>query len=82
MLVEKVQPAAARDIDVLWVSNIRRVKRPDRILELAEGLPEVKIHMVGGPLSGEGSSFPGYPAGGRDQKATYRFMADCRTGRQ
>jgi len=57
MLVEKVQPAAARDIDVLWVSNIRRVKRPDRILELAEGLPEVKIHMVGGPLPGEETLF-------------------------
>jgi glycosyltransferase involved in cell wall biosynthesis len=57
MLVEKVKPAAARDIDVLWVSNIRRVKRPDRILELAEGLPEVKIHMVGGPLPGEETLF-------------------------
>src|SRR5882672_1469379 len=57
MLVEKVQPAAARDIDVLWVSNIRRVKRPDRILELAEGLPKVKIHMVGGPLPGEETLF-------------------------
>jgi glycosyltransferase involved in cell wall biosynthesis len=57
MLVEKVKPAAARDIDVLWVSNIRRVKRPDRILELAEGLPEVKIHMLGGPLPGEETLF-------------------------
>ena len=57
MLVEKVRPAAARDIDVLWVSNIRQVKRPDRILELAERLPEVKIHMVGGPLPGEEALF-------------------------
>ncbi len=56
MLVE-MQPVAARDIDVLWVSNIRRVKRPDRILELAEKLPEVKIHMVGGPLPGEEALF-------------------------
>jgi len=57
MLVEKPQPVAARDIDVLWVSNIRGVKRPDRILELAEKLPEVKIHMVGGPLPGEEALF-------------------------
>src|SRR5438309_3514917 len=57
MLVEKPQPVAARDIDVLWVSNIRGVKRPDRILELAERLPEVKIHMVGGPLPGEEALF-------------------------
>src|SRR5260221_3633590 len=56
ILVE-MQPVAARDIDVLWVSNIRRVKRPDRILELAEKLPEGKIHMVGGPLPGEEALF-------------------------
>ena len=57
MLVENPHPVTARDIDVLWVSNIRRVKRPDRILELAGDLPEVKIHMVGGPLPGEEALF-------------------------
>src|SRR5882672_6415637 len=57
MLVEKPQRAAARDIDVLWVSNIRREKRPDRVLELAGRLPEVKIHMVGGSLPGEEALF-------------------------
>src|SRR5690348_1474195 len=57
MLVESPPPVAARDIDVLWVSNIRRVKRPDRILDLAEELPELKIHMVGGPLPGEEDLF-------------------------
>jgi glycosyltransferase involved in cell wall biosynthesis len=50
MLVEKPLPVADRDIDVLWVGNIQRVKRPDRVLELAERLPQVMIHMVGGPL--------------------------------
>lgn len=57
MLVEKPHSDTARDIDLLWVSNIRQVKRPDRILELAERLPEVKIHMVGGPLPGEEALF-------------------------
>jgi glycosyltransferase involved in cell wall biosynthesis len=57
MLVEKAERPAYRDIDVLWVSNIRREKRPDRILELAERLPEVKIHMVGGSLPGEEALF-------------------------
>ncbi|HMH17907.1 MAG TPA: glycosyltransferase family 4 protein [Burkholderiales bacterium] len=57
MLVEKAEPAAARDIDALWVSNIRQIKRPDRILELAGRMPEVKIHMVGGPLAGEEALF-------------------------
>ncbi len=52
MLVEKpLPPAAARDIDLLWVGSIQPVKRPDRALELADRLPELKIHMVGGPLS-------------------------------
>ena len=46
-----------RDIDVLWVANIRRLKRPDRVLELAGGLPEVQIHMAGGPLPGEEALF-------------------------
>jgi glycosyltransferase involved in cell wall biosynthesis len=57
MLVEKPGPVAARDIDVLWVSNIRRLKRPDRVLELADKLPNVKIHIVGGPLPGEEALF-------------------------
>jgi glycosyltransferase involved in cell wall biosynthesis len=53
MLVEPAQSAPARDIDVLWVSNIRRVKRPDRLLDLAAGLPRHHFHVVGGPLPGE-----------------------------
>jgi glycosyltransferase involved in cell wall biosynthesis len=57
MLVETPLPVAVRDIDVLWVSNIRREKRPDRVLELAGRLPEVKIHMVGGSLPGEEALF-------------------------
>ncbi len=57
MLVEPPPPSTVRDIDVLWVSNIRRIKRPDRILELAGRMPEAKIHMAGGPLSGEEALF-------------------------
>lgn len=53
MLVEPAQAAGARDIDVLWVSNIRRVKRPDRLLALAARLPQLHFHMAGGPLPGE-----------------------------
>lgn len=57
LLVEQPLPTAARDIDVLWVSNIRREKRPDRILELAATLPDVKIHLVGGSLRNEDALF-------------------------
>lgn len=48
---------AARDIAVLWVSNIRQVKRPDRILELARSTPELNVHMVGGRLPDAGALY-------------------------
>jgi glycosyltransferase involved in cell wall biosynthesis len=57
MLVEKPAPVGARDIDVLWVGNIKRVKRPDRILEVAAKLPEASIHIVGGETPAEESLF-------------------------
>jgi glycosyltransferase involved in cell wall biosynthesis len=57
MLVEKPLPVATRDIDVLWVGNIWTPKRPDRVLELADRLPEFKIHMVGGPMPGHRALF-------------------------
>jgi glycosyltransferase involved in cell wall biosynthesis len=54
MLVDAPRvPAAERDIDVLWVSNIRRVKRPDRVLRIAQVMPWLNFHLVGGPLAGE-----------------------------
>ena len=53
MLVEPACAVRERDIDVLWVANIRRLKRPNRMLALAAQLPEATIHMVGGPLPGE-----------------------------
>jgi glycosyltransferase involved in cell wall biosynthesis len=52
MLVEQPGPACARDIDVLWVGNIQAIKRPDRILRLAEAMPDLRFHMVGGSLAG------------------------------
>ncbi len=57
MLVETPSATLARDIDVLWVANIRRLKRPDRILQLADALPEAKIHMAGGSLRDEAAMF-------------------------
>lgn len=35
--------------DVLWVGNIRKVKRPDVYVKIAKALPEVRFAMVGGP---------------------------------
>lgn len=51
-LASAARPLPNRDIDVLWVSNIQPVKRPDRILELAVRLPRLRFHLIGGPMSG------------------------------
>lgn len=57
MLVEPAPAGLARDIDVLWIGNIRHVKRPDRLLALAAQLPGTRIHMVGGPVPDEAALY-------------------------
>ena len=42
-----------RDIDVLWISNVKGVKRPDRLLALAEKLPGTNFTMIGGVVQEE-----------------------------
>jgi glycosyltransferase involved in cell wall biosynthesis len=53
MLVEPAQAPSTHDLDVLWVGNIYRLKRPDRVLWLAARLPHLAFHMVGGAVPGE-----------------------------
>lgn len=50
-----MRPFAARDIDLLWVNNLRPFKRADLGVELAASLPELGMHMIGGrqPRCGE-----------------------------
>jgi glycosyltransferase involved in cell wall biosynthesis len=55
MLVESPKSMAsfaARQIDVLWVSNIRGLKRPDVFIELVKRLGSCRAVMIGGTQPG------------------------------
>lgn len=58
-LVELPELAACppRDIDALWISNIRPFKRPEMFLALAEGRQGANLHMVGGTQPGHESQY-------------------------
>ena len=57
-----VEPAESigfedRDQDVLWVNNLRDVKRPRVALQVARALPEVSFEMIGGKSRGSGDLY-------------------------
>jgi glycosyltransferase involved in cell wall biosynthesis len=55
MMVEPPQRSGTpveKDIDVLWLSNLRALKRPELALELARQLPDVQFTLAGGPMPG------------------------------
>lgn len=50
-------PLSLRDIPVLWVSNLRNLKRPELMLEVAKQLTHWHHHMIGGPQKGSHDLF-------------------------
>ncbi len=48
---------AGRNLDALWVSNIRRLKRADILLSVASELPQLAFHMVGGAVRSDPDLF-------------------------
>jgi glycosyltransferase involved in cell wall biosynthesis len=46
-----------RDISVLWVGNMRALKRPELLLEAARKLPQLQFHIIGGPMPGSEALF-------------------------
>jgi glycosyltransferase involved in cell wall biosynthesis len=52
-MAAEIPPSVAdeeRDIDVLWVNNMRQFKRPEIVLDVARAMPETSFAMIGGPM--------------------------------
>jgi glycosyltransferase involved in cell wall biosynthesis len=49
---EPAGSATTRDIDVLWVNNLRDFKRPDLAVELARQIAPQRVIMIGGAVPG------------------------------
>ncbi|GAB3472397.1 hypothetical protein GCM10027321_45370 [Massilia terrae] len=52
MLVQQPDRSVGRDVDVLWVNNLRDFKRPDLLLALARKCPHLSFCMIGGKQEG------------------------------
>jgi glycosyltransferase involved in cell wall biosynthesis len=51
------RPSFGERADVLWVGNMRPLKRPSLLLEAARRLPQLKFHIIGGPMPGAESFY-------------------------
>jgi glycosyltransferase involved in cell wall biosynthesis len=66
------RPAFAEREGVLWVGNMRPLKRPSLLLEAARRLPRLPFHIIGGPMPGAESFYNAVRAEA-EQVANVRF---------
>ncbi len=80
----KKQSADVRDGCILWVSTIRRLKRPELFLDLAARLDDQRFKMIGGPDGGEPALFESIKAraGAMGNVEFLGFMPFSRTEEQ
>ena len=50
-------PLEARDIAALWIGNLRPLKRPGLLLDVAAALPQLSFHLIGGAMPGAEAFF-------------------------
>jgi glycosyltransferase involved in cell wall biosynthesis len=51
------RPPFAERAGVLWVGNMRPLKRPSLLLDVARRLPQLQFHIIGGPMPGAESFY-------------------------
>jgi glycosyltransferase involved in cell wall biosynthesis len=66
------RPGFAEREGVLWVGNMRPLKRPSLLLEAARRLPRLPFHIIGGPMPGAESFYNAVRAEA-EQVANVRF---------
>ena len=66
------RPSFAERAGVLWVGNMRPLKRPSLLLEAARRLPQLQFHIIGGPMPGAESFYTAVREEAR-QVANVRF---------
>ncbi|WP_426208217.1 glycosyltransferase family 4 protein [Massilia sp. TWP1-3-3] len=52
-LPASVRPLDERDADLLWVANLRAMKRPEWFIDIARQVPRLRCHMAGAAHPGE-----------------------------
>jgi glycosyltransferase involved in cell wall biosynthesis len=62
-LPDSVKSFEERGVDLLWLANMRSMKRPAMFVEVASLVPELRCEMAGGPLPDEVALFESVKSG-------------------